>query len=154
MPSRESLEIKCFQKCLVFLSNQFSDQGLISAPNVHATPPIHKLPAKRLNKEFKRFKSATKMIADAYLNPGIPYCYLFVLQIFSRLILSPVYLPFDAIQFHLKKDKSLFPNPNLGLFNVPTTVVDCVGRIVLWYLPGLLPDHIQVCILQTMAKVL
>lgn len=36
-----------------------------------------------------------------------------------------------------KKGKK-FPNPQLGSFSEPMTVVDVKGRIVLWYLPGLL----------------
>ena len=37
-----------------------------------------------------------------------------------------------------------FPAPKLGCTDQPATVVDCKGRIILWYLPGLLLPHRQV----------
>ena len=37
-----------------------------------------------------------------------------------------------------------FPNPGFGAFSTPLTVVDIEGRIVLWYLPGLIPADRQV----------
>ena len=36
------------------------------------------------------------------------------------------------------KNQSRFPCPNLGKHDHPLTVVDCKGRILLWYLPKLL----------------
>jgi hypothetical protein len=33
---------------------------------------------------------------------------------------------------------SKFPTPELGSFEEPTTLVDCCGRILIWYLPGVL----------------
>jgi hypothetical protein len=37
-----------------------------------------------------------------------------------------------------------FPNPEFGAFSTPLSVVDIKGRIVLWYLPGLIPSDRQV----------
>jgi len=36
------------------------------------------------------------------------------------------------------KKRKKFPNPQFGSFSEPLTVVDSKGRIILWYLPGLL----------------
>jgi hypothetical protein len=62
-----------------------------------------------------------------------------------------VYIPWDAEQYFSeqikgKKDPSRvkFPNPHFGAFSEPLTVVDSRGRIILWYLPGLLSDQHQV----------
>jgi hypothetical protein len=42
------------------------------------------------------------------------------------------------------KKRNEYPNPNFGEFSDPLTVVDVKGRIVLWYLPGLLSLEQQV----------
>lgn len=42
------------------------------------------------------------------------------------------------------KKRLKYPDPSLGAFSVPLTVVDSKGHIVLWYLPGLLSDAQQV----------
>lgn len=39
---------------------------------------------------------------------------------------------------------SRFPTPELGQFERPTTVVDCRGRILIWYLPGVLDSAANV----------
>ena len=59
-----------------------------------------------------------------------------------------VYIPWDAKEYyeeHIKggrdKKRIKFPNPQFGSFSSPLTVVDSKGRIVLWYLPGLLSDE-------------
>jgi hypothetical protein len=73
----------------------------------------------------------------------------------------PVYIEWDIEEYykkHLKagndKKRVNFPNPSFGAFSEPLTVVDSKGRIVLWYLPGLLsPEqqvwHISVTYLET-----
>lgn len=38
-----------------------------------------------------------------------------------------------------------FPTPNFGPFKEPTTLVDCHGRILIWYLPGVLNSTANVC---------
>lgn len=62
-----------------------------------------------------------------------------------------VYIPWDVEDYYLecikgKKDpkRLRFPNPYFGAFSVPLTVVDSRGRIVLWYIPGLLSREHQV----------
>jgi len=62
-----------------------------------------------------------------------------------------VYIPWDVEQYYLEcvkgqKDRKRirFPNPQFGAFSEPLTVVDSRGRIVLWYLPGLLSQQHQV----------
>lgn len=39
---------------------------------------------------------------------------------------------------------SRFPTPLLGPFEEPSTLVDCHGRILLWYLPGILDSAANV----------
>jgi hypothetical protein len=41
------------------------------------------------------------------------------------------------------KNRRNFPNPEFGRFSKPLTVVDSKGRIVLWYLPGLVTDDAE-----------
>jgi hypothetical protein len=60
-------------------------------------------------------------------------------------------IPWDVENYydeHVKKgrDKSRkrYPNPQLGKFSEPMTAVDTSGRIVLWYLPGMLSSNQKV----------
>ena len=64
---------------------------------------------------------------------------------------SKVFLQWDIEEYHIqhvknKRDKKRvkFPNPQFGAFSDPLTVVDLKGRIILWYLPGLLSVQKQV----------
>lgn len=64
-----------------------------------------------------------------------------------------VYIPWDIEEYYSKHVKSgqdrkrvSFPNPQFGAHSDPLTVVDSKGRIVLWYLPGLLSIHQQVVV--------
>lgn len=141
------------QKRLQFLSDQNSHRQNIAAPHPPSNQTSDKPVLRRSNKEFKRFKPAVKMIADAFINPSNS-------QYFNpmnfNLIINPVYLPFDAVEFALQNDKSLFEIPNIGLLDVPATIVDRAGRIVLWYLPDLLPNNIHVrnsCIIFYMSHI-
>ena len=68
-----------------------------------------------------------------------------------KLRYIPVYIPWSVEDFyweHVKagRDKKCikFANPSFGAFSEPLTVVDSKGRIVLWYLPGLLSLEHQV----------
>jgi len=56
-----------------------------------------------------------------------------------------VSIPWDIDEYHKKRvkargkiDQDEFPNISLGRHSSPLTVVDSKGRIILWYLPGLL----------------
>jgi hypothetical protein len=40
-----------------------------------------------------------------------------------------------------KESKKYFQSVNLGFITKPTTVVDVHGKILVWYLPGLLLPH-------------
>jgi hypothetical protein len=62
-----------------------------------------------------------------------------------------VYIPWDIEDYYIEhvrggrdKKRIKFPNPWFGAFSKPLTVVDSKGRIVLWYLPGLLSVEQQV----------
>jgi hypothetical protein len=58
-----------------------------------------------------------------------------------------VYIPWDIEKYatHSSKPESEFPPIKLGYIDVPATIVDIKGRIIFWYLPGIiLPPH-QVC---------
>jgi len=62
-----------------------------------------------------------------------------------------VYIGWDIEEYYLEhlkggrdKKRVLFPNPSFGKFSDPLSVVDKKGRIVLWYLPGLLSEEQQV----------
>jgi hypothetical protein len=67
------------------------------------------------------------------------------------LAYGAVYIPWDVQQYYSEcvqggnKPASIkYPNPEFGTFCEPLTVVDSKGRIVLWYLPGLLSQQDQV----------
>lgn len=62
-----------------------------------------------------------------------------------------VYVPWDIEEYYAKRVKAgrdnkhfEFSKPGFGAFSQPLTVVDSKGRIILWYLPGLMPNHQQV----------
>lgn len=62
-----------------------------------------------------------------------------------------VYIPWDVKEYyqeHVKggkdKKRKRFPDPSLGRFSAPLTLVDSQNRIVLWYLPGLLSEKQEV----------
>lgn len=62
-----------------------------------------------------------------------------------------VYIPWDVNEYYLEhvkekrdRNREKFPSPQFGAFSQPLTVVDAKGRIVLWYLPGLLSERHQV----------
>lgn len=81
------------------------------------------------------------MVSRAFLNPSEHPNEM----IDCNLMCVSVYIPWDVEDFYLKhvkcgrdKKRLKFPIPNFGAFSDPLTVVDAKGRIVLWYLPGLL----------------
>jgi len=62
-----------------------------------------------------------------------------------------VRVPWDVEEYHAKcvkaghdRKRFEFPKVELGAFSKPLTVVDLKGRIILWYLPGLMPNRHQV----------
>ena len=62
-----------------------------------------------------------------------------------------VYVPWDIEQYYIECVKAghnqkhfEFPNPEFGAISEPLTVVDLKGCIILWYLPGLMPNCQQV----------
>jgi hypothetical protein len=56
-----------------------------------------------------------------------------------------VYIGFDADDFHQRYTTGkTFANPNIGFIDVPATFVDSRGRIIIWYLPDLVPERIHV----------
>lgn len=89
----------------------------------------------------------------------------YLINVHAQLI--PVTVPWDASLFAeatvahrvpegtplhpASKDSnfmSRFPTPELGPFKKPTTLVDCHGRILVWYLPGILNSTANVrCII-------
>lgn len=67
------------------------------------------------------------------------------------LIDTLVYVPWDVEDYYVEylkgnrdKNRQKYPNPNFGSHSLPLTVVDSKGRIILWYLPGLLSEKQQV----------
>jgi hypothetical protein len=109
-----------------------------------------------MNIEFKRFKSIVKMVADAFVNPSTgrtPPCTLCQCTHVDKY--CAVYIGFDAEEFNRRKvTGESFPNPQIGLVDVPATFVDSRGRIVVWYLPDLLPPHIHVRALEDQSQTL
>jgi len=74
-----------------------------------------------------------------------------IFQILTPFDIFAVAIPWDIEEFYLEhvkrgrdKKRAKFPNPVLGAHSEPLTVVDSKGRIVLWYLPGLLSSKQQV----------
>jgi hypothetical protein len=89
-----------------------------------------------------------RLVSQAFLNPREPpknIC------LNTKLRYITVYIPWDIQEFYLERVKAgrdkkgvKFTNPSFGCFSEPLTVVDNKGRIVLWYLPGLLSSEHQV----------
>jgi hypothetical protein len=103
----------------------------------------------RMNTEFRRFKSIIKTVADAFTNPSLTSLFKNHLKdMLTENIWLAVYIGFDAVEFDQRHvNKKSFPNPNIGLVNVPATFVDSRGRIAIWYLPDITPQKIHVNIL-------
>lgn len=58
---------------------------------------------------------------------------------------TPVYIGFDIQEFYRKNATGkTFTNPRIGLVDRPATLVDSLGRIVIWYLPNILPENMHV----------
>jgi hypothetical protein len=84
-----------------------------------------------------------KLVYKAFLNPGVQKKFQ---QNGSILIHLPlVRIPWDIEKYYNKcvkgrqiRDQAEFPDVSLGRRSSPLTVVDSKGRIILWYLPGLL----------------
>ena len=91
-----------------------------------------------------------KIVCSAYLNPG-EFQELSIMRF--RIDLIEVYIPWDVKKFYKNGVKGRgddkfdpFPNPKFGFYSDPLTVVDVKGRIVLWYLPGLLSEEQEVSV--------
>jgi hypothetical protein len=68
----------------------------------------------------------------------------------SNCLSIVVYIPWDLEDYATRVKKGLgtpasiarlqrkFTNPQLGRVNKPATVVDICGKIIIWYLPGLI----------------
>jgi len=101
------------------------------------------------------------VITRAFFN----YSEFYVVRGFHLLHTQPILeaVPWDAVSFakatvahHIPPDTPLapalvdtklmsgFPTPKLGPFKKPTTLVDCHGRILIWYLPGALDSAANV----------
>jgi hypothetical protein len=60
-----------------------------------------------------------------------------------RALVSLLYtdvLPWDAEKYHaaVHKSRKKFPPLKIPILNKPAIILDCMGCILLWYLPGLL----------------
>jgi hypothetical protein len=95
-----------------------------------------------------------KIVHEAILNPSE---HVYIINMFPHSLMhavESVYIPWDIEEYYYEyvkagpadrdKNRHRFPCPALGKHNRPLTVVDIKGRIVLWYLPGLLSDRQRV----------
>jgi hypothetical protein len=88
------------------------------------------------------------MVKRAILNPGYISRLSFETTSLFLHARSIVYIPWDVAEYAAKcvfapekeriKNRQDFPPVYLGTRNQPMTIIDCRGRIVLWYLPKLL----------------
>ncbi|KAI5996825.1 hypothetical protein F5J12DRAFT_785252 [Pisolithus orientalis] len=65
--------------------------------------------------------------------------------VITHAILNPYVSDWDADRFSEPlvnaKDRTIhFENPKIGYINAPATVLDVHGRVIVWYLPGIIPD--------------
>ena len=96
----------------------------------------------------KNMRRLVKVVTYAFCNPRK---LKLKTQTMLFLIDASVYLPWDVEEYYVEylkgnrdKNRQKFPNPNFGSHSLPLTVVDSKGRIILWYLPGLLSEKQQV----------
>jgi hypothetical protein len=66
------------------------------------------------------------------------------LRKFCLLNINIEYIDIDIMAFHQNAAGENFKNPNLGVLGTPATIVDRCGRILIWYLPNLMPYVMQV----------
>lgn len=57
-----------------------------------------------------------------------------------------MYISWDIVDYSEsdRRGRTKFPPQHLGSVSVPATVVDCEGRILIWYLPGIFSTAEQV----------
>ena len=101
----------------------------------------------------KNMRCLVKVVHQAILNPCELREHCRFLYVYIDISHS-VYVPWDVEQYYLEcvkcgqeeREKNLhkFPCPSFGSHTEPLTIVDSRGRIVLWYLPGLLSIKQQV----------
>ncbi|KAI6012409.1 hypothetical protein F5J12DRAFT_781372 [Pisolithus orientalis] len=58
--------------------------------------------------------------------------------VITHAILNPY--RFSEPLVHAKDRTIHFENPKIGYINAPATVLDVHGRVIVWYLPGIVPD--------------
>lgn len=95
-----------------------------------------------------------KVVHAAILNPGESMETISTIFYSFIQISDTVYVPWDVQEYYVEcvkaraekreKNKFRFPAPSFGSYDHPLTIVDIRGRIVLWYLPGLLSIKQQV----------
>jgi hypothetical protein len=102
----------------------------------------------------KDMRRLVKVVNAAILNPRESVAVINTALQGSLQMVDSVYVPWDVEEYyaecvkarmeHREKNKHRFPLPSFGSHGCPLTVVDVRGRIVLWYLPGLLSIRQQV----------
>lgn len=114
-------------------------------PSLVSTVDAEQSNGRKFGQDIRRL---LKLVCTAFLNPSKWICILC-----ENLAHILVKIPWDIEDYYkehvkMKKDRKRvkFPNPRMGTFSLPLTVVDSKGRIVLWYLPGLLSRQHQVLI--------
>jgi hypothetical protein len=119
-------------------------------PTPQADCEVGGLPDRQMHRQDMR--RLLKMVCEVILNPC--ECKGTTDTILIQIFPLQVYIDWDVEQYYAEcvkggadkhaKNKHRFPSPSLGSHNRPLTVVDLRGRIVLWYLPGLLSIRQQV----------
>ncbi|KAJ3562030.1 hypothetical protein NP233_g9828 [Leucocoprinus birnbaumii] len=67
-----------------------------------------------------------------------------IIRVVSAAFLNPYVLDCDVSTLKGQQEIStILDNPQLGEISDPCTVVDCKGHILVWYLPGLMPNKYQ-----------
>jgi hypothetical protein len=95
----------------------------------------------------KNMRRLVKLVSAAFLNPR-EFEKISKTADFKNL---SVYVPWDAEEFYIQvvkggkdKKREKFPSPEFGFHSKPLIVVDIKGRIILWYLPGLVSIYEEV----------
>ena len=87
------------------------------------------------------------VIVAAFLNPSKSYNDL--TSLLADSVYPSVHVKWDFDRFAQSERKcrsgKFFAEIQLGRLTQPTTIVDIHGRILVWYLPGLLLPHLVVC---------
>ena len=109
----------------------------------HAGVARSKSEARRSGMDMRHL---VRLVCQAFLNPSEFNDPSALPNVECFYSLHPLEYYTKCIKAGCNQKQFKFLNPEFGAFSEPLTVVDSKGCIILWYYPGLMPNHQQISI--------